>query len=147
MLQLFNLFFTLEELLAINEYFFRNLYFLDFTFFIVFYNEYKFVEYYYYILANFYVVYKLLKRITTFVRFSMLRAYIIFINDTAFFRLGSLYLPLFHRLRKFIIYNFSYYNKAYFKLRKKRKAYFRLGYMGYFQLFVFLCAFFVFILV
>jgi len=141
---LFNLYFF-SELGCISKFAALNYY--DFDFLMVFYNKYKFVEYYYYVLANLYIVYKFFKNAAVLMHLSMLKLYIIFINDTAFFRFTNFLMFLFFDFKKKVRHNFNHYNIGYLKLRKKYKAYYRLGYMGNFKLFVFLGAFFIFVLV
>jgi len=52
---------------------------------VLFYNKYKFIDYYYYLYVQLYWVYKFLKRIIMFMHFNALKFYIIFINDKTFF--------------------------------------------------------------
>jgi len=113
---------------------------------VLFYNKYKFVDYYYYIYVNFYPIYKFFKKFIILLYFNILKLYIIFINDTTFFNLNNTLLILLFKLKKWIIYNLKFYNKSYFKLRRKYKYYYRFGNIGYLKVFFFLTIFLLLIL-
>lgn len=67
---------------------------------VLFYNKYKFVDYYYYIYVNFYPIYKFFKKFIILLYFNILKLYIIFINDTTFFNLNNTLLILLFKLKK-----------------------------------------------
>jgi hypothetical protein len=113
---------------------------------ILFYNKYKFIDYYYYIYINFYPIYKFFKKFMILLYFNILKLYIIFINDTIFFNLNNILLILLFKLKKWMIYNLKFYNKSYFKLRKKYKYYYRFGKIGYLKIIFFLTIFLLLIL-
>jgi len=113
---------------------------------ILFYNKYKFIDYYYYIYINFYPIYKFFKKFMILLYFNILKLYIIFINDSIFFNLNNILLILLFKLKKWMIYNLKFYNKSYFKLRKKYKYYYRFGKIGYLKIIFFLTIFLLLIL-
>jgi hypothetical protein len=69
---------------------------------IVFYNKYNIVEFYYYVYVNLYIIYKLFKNFFILGYFNMLKIYIIFINDVAFFKVNNFIIILLFKLKKFI---------------------------------------------
>jgi hypothetical protein len=93
-------------IICINIYYFMidifNITFItdNINYIILFYNKYKFIDYYYYIYISFYPIYKNIKKFTIFLYFNMLKFYIIFINDTIFFSLNNFFLILFYKLKK-----------------------------------------------
>jgi hypothetical protein len=103
---------------------------------ILLYNKYKIVEYYYSLYVNLYPFYRVLKKILLFIYFNLLKLYIIFINDSIFFNMSNFLWISFFKLKKLIKYNFKYYNRRNFKLRKKYKNYYRWGLIGYLKPFV-----------
>jgi hypothetical protein len=139
-------------IICINIYYFMidifNIAFItdNINYIILFYNKYKFIDYYYYIYISFYPIYKNIKKFTIFLYFNMLKFYIIFINDTIFFSLNNFFLILFYKLKKWIIYNLKFYNKRYFKLRRKYKNYYRFGKISYLKIFFFLTLLLLFVL-
>jgi hypothetical protein len=78
--------------------------------------------------------------------FNILKLYIIFINDSLFFSLNNYLLILYFKLKKFLKYNLKFYNKRYFKLRKKYKNYYRFGRINYLKIFFIISLFALFIL-
>jgi hypothetical protein len=146
---IYNFIFEFNIINNYNLYNLLNEIFLDYFFnsyIIIYYNKYKFVEYYYYIYINLYLFYKIIKKFILFMHFSMLKLYVIFINDSVFFNLNNILLIMQLKLRKFIKYNSKYYNKRFFKLNRKFKYYYRFGSIGYLRFIFFLVWFSLFIL-
>ena len=125
-----------------------NDYFLSFFLgeFILFYNKYKFIDFYYYVYVHFYLVYKFFKKILILIYFNILKLYIIFLNDTMFFSFNNNLFILLFKLKKQIIYTVKISNKVYFKFRRKYKYYYRFGQIGYLRVFFFLIVFWLLIL-
>jgi len=136
--------------LFIHEYFFYfyincdelfNIFFEDDIFnHISNYNKYKykFLDYYYNVYVHFYSFYKFFKKILLLLNFSILKIYIIFINDTAFFKINNFLFILFLKFKKRFHRLYRFFNKKYFKFNKKYKYYYRFGEIGYLKFFFFL---------
>jgi len=104
---------------------------------VLFYNKYKVIEYYYDLYIYLYSFYKVFfKKISLFIHFSLLKLYVVFINDSIFFNMSNFLWISFFKLKKSIKYNFKFYNRRNFKLRKKYKYYYRWGLVGYLKPFV-----------
>jgi hypothetical protein len=150
MLTLYNFIFSCG-IICIDIYYFminifNSMFTIDYNFIILFYNKYKFIDYYSYIYIHFYFIYKNVKKIIIFLYFNILKLYIIFINDATFFNLNNFLLILFFKLKKLIIYNLKFYNKRYFKLRRKYKNYYRFGKISYLKIFFLLTLLLLFVL-
>ena len=70
----------------------------------IFYDKYKIIELYYYIYVNFYFIYKIIKTFIVLSHFNMLKLYVIFINDSTFFKFNNFIIMLLFRFKKFIKY-------------------------------------------
>jgi hypothetical protein len=153
MLILYNLIFIFN-VICIDIYYFivdiLNIIFVNNNSFILniilFYNKYKFIDYFCYIYINVYPIYKFFRKIIILLYFNILKLYIIFINDRTFFSLNNFLLILFFKLKKWIIYNLKFYNKRYFKWRKKYKNYYKLGKVKHVKVFFFLTLLLLFVL-
>jgi hypothetical protein len=85
------------------NFFFNLFYFTNDNYdLFIFYNKYKIIEFYYYIYANFYYIYKILKSFFVLGHFNMLKLYVIFINDSTFFKVNNFLIILLFKFKKFI---------------------------------------------
>ena len=86
----------------IYNFFFDILFIYSDNSLVIFYNKYKIIEFYYYIYVNLYIIYKFFKNFFVLGYFNVLKLYIIFINDVAFFNINNFIIILLFKLKKFM---------------------------------------------